>query len=221
MQILTNISKAELTYLTNQPTAKAMIEKNKAEAINIPKGDAQKAAEFVAKRMAEKNQDSVQISSEGLAALQKTLSSKSKEVQITQSGNNYNILFKNTAYAYRAVKNGYIDVDGEKFVLSDKDKAELKKAADESFNQMQMDTLNALAEHNSHVYQQQAEAIRNAGKEEVDFLEMLLENCKDEEDEWVSPLTQLENRSVSMDLEKTNDGFSVTAINTTLGYTFE
>ena len=50
---------------------------------------------------------------------------------------------------------------------------------------------------------------------------MLLENCKDEEDEWVSPLTQLENRSVSMDLEKTNDGFSVTAINTTLGYTFE
>ena len=39
MQILTNISKAELNYLTSQPTAKALIEKNKACAINIPKGD--------------------------------------------------------------------------------------------------------------------------------------------------------------------------------------
>lgn len=205
-------------------TAKAMIEKNKTEAINIQKGDAYKATEFVANRKAEKQQDSVQISSEGLAALQKTLSSKSKGVQITQSGNSYNILFKNTAYAYRAVKNGYIDVDGEKFVLSDKDKAELKKAADESFDQMQMDTLNALAEHNAHVYKQQAEAIRDAGREEIDFIEMLLKNYKDynnDEEEWISPLTQLENRSVSMDLEKTKDGFSVTAINTTLGYTFE
>lgn len=36
MQILKNISKAELDYLTSQPTAKALIEKNKTDAINIP-----------------------------------------------------------------------------------------------------------------------------------------------------------------------------------------
>lgn len=220
MQILTNVSKAELAYLTNQPTAKAMIEKNKSEAINIQKGDAKGAAEFVAKRMAEKQQDSVQISAEGLEALQKTLLSKNKGVKITQNGSSYNILFKNPAFAYGAVRYGYIDIDGEKFVLSEKDKAELKKAADESFNQMQRDTLTAAIEHDAHVYKQQAEAIRDAGKEEMDFLEMLLENIDNEEEEWISPLTQLENRSVSMDLEKTSEGFIVKGINTTKGYTF-
>ena len=33
MRILTNLSKAELDYLTNQPTAKAMIDKVKKEGI--------------------------------------------------------------------------------------------------------------------------------------------------------------------------------------------
>ena len=36
MRILTNLSKAELDYLTNQPTAKAMIDKVKKEGIYIP-----------------------------------------------------------------------------------------------------------------------------------------------------------------------------------------
>ncbi len=44
MRILTNISKAELNYLANQPTAKAMIEKVKTEGIYIAEGDAQGAA---------------------------------------------------------------------------------------------------------------------------------------------------------------------------------
>lgn len=38
MRILTNVSKAELDYLTSQPTAKAMIEKVKYEAYRVPKG---------------------------------------------------------------------------------------------------------------------------------------------------------------------------------------
>ena len=38
MRILTNVSKAELAYLTNQPTAKAMIEKVKTEGIYIAEG---------------------------------------------------------------------------------------------------------------------------------------------------------------------------------------
>ena len=81
-------------------------------------------------------------------------------MKITKKDNSYNILFKNVAYAYRAVKHGYIDIDGEKFVLSDKDKSEIKKTADNAFNQMQNDTLTATAKHNAHVLQQQAEAIR-------------------------------------------------------------
>ena len=50
MRILTNVSKAELDYLTTQPTAKKMIEKVKSEGIYIPEGDAQSAADFVAMR---------------------------------------------------------------------------------------------------------------------------------------------------------------------------
>lgn len=218
MQILKNVSKAELDYLTSQPTAKALIEKNKAEAINIAKGDAKGAAAFVASRMREKQEDALQISDAGLAALKKSLeaSSNSKGVKITKNDNSYNILFKNVAYAYRAVKHGYIDIDGEKFVLSDKDKSKIKKTADDAFNQMQNDTLTATAKHNAHVLQQQAEAIRNAGKDELDFWEMLLNN--DEEDEWISPLKQLENHSVSLDVEKAKEGFALKAISIAEGY---
>ena len=50
MRILTNVSKAELDYLTSQPTAKALIEKVNTEGIYIPEGDAKGAAEFVAMR---------------------------------------------------------------------------------------------------------------------------------------------------------------------------
>ena len=171
--------------------------------------------------------DSVQFSKEGIAALEESLSSRTKGVKITKSGNDYNVLFKNPAYAFRAVKNGYIDIGGEKFTFSDDEKEELKKAAEDSFNQMQKDTLMATAEHNAHVLQQQAEALWDAGKEEREFLEMLLENLDDDrardkdDEEWKSPLLELETHSVSMDLEKTESGFLLKAVNTTVGYTFE
>ncbi len=171
--------------------------------------------------------DSVQFSKEGLAALEESLSSRTKGVKITKSGDDYNVLFKNTAYAFRAVKNGYIDIGGEKYTLSDEEKEELKKAAEDSFDQMQKDTLMATADHNAHVLQQQAEALRDAGKDEREFLEMLLDNVDDDrandknDEEWKSPLLELETHSVSLDLERTENGFSLKAINTTVGYTFE
>ena len=217
MQILTNISKAELDYLTSQPTAKAMIEKNKACAINVAKGDAMGAAEFVVSRKKGKNEDALQISDACLAALKKSLEATStKGVRITKSDSNYNILFKNPAYAYRAVKHGYIDIDGEKCTLSDKEKSEIKKTADEAFNQMQRDTLTATIQHNAHVLKQQAEAIRDAGKDELEFLEMMLNN--DEEEEWVSPLKQLDTYSVSMEAEKTKEGFLLKDISIAEGF---
>ena len=171
--------------------------------------------------------DSVQFSKEGLEALEESLSSCTKGVKITKSGNDYNVLFKNPAYAFRAVKNGYIDIGGEKYTLCDDEKEELKKAAEDSFNQMQKDTLMATVEHNAHVLRQQDEALRDAGKDEREFVEMLLENLDDDkagdkDDEvWKSPLLELETHSVSMDLEKTESGFLLRAINTTAGYTFE
>ena len=73
MRILTNISKAELDHLANQPTAKAMIEKVKTEGIYIPEGDAQAAADFVAMRDAQKREDTLHISDEGRASMQKEI----------------------------------------------------------------------------------------------------------------------------------------------------
>ncbi len=79
MRILTNVSKAELDYLTNQPTAKAMIEKVKTEGIYIPEGDAQGAAEFVAMRESQKQEAYLHISEEGRAALKKDSETKTSE----------------------------------------------------------------------------------------------------------------------------------------------
>ncbi len=76
MRILTNVPKAELDYLANQPTAKAMIEKVKTEGIYIPEGDTQGAAKFVAMRKQQKQEASLEISDEGLAALKKQLEAK-------------------------------------------------------------------------------------------------------------------------------------------------
>jgi len=81
---------------------------------------------------------------------------------------------------------------------------------------MQMDTLTATAKHNAHVLQQQAEAIRDAGKDELELWEMLLNN--EEEDEWVSPLKQLETHSVSMDVEKIKGVFVVKGISMAEGF---
>ena len=62
MRILTDVSKAELDYLTNQPTAKAMIDKVKTEGKYIPEGDVAGAAEFVASRKQERQEDALSIS---------------------------------------------------------------------------------------------------------------------------------------------------------------
>ena len=76
MRILTNLSKAELDHLTNQPTAKAMIEKVKTEGIYIPEGDAQSAAEFTAVRDSRKREDTLDLSDGGKAALEKNMEAK-------------------------------------------------------------------------------------------------------------------------------------------------
>ena len=61
MRILTNISKAELNYLVNQPTAKAMIQKVKRDGIYIPAGDVRGAAAFVSTRSSQKKDASATV----------------------------------------------------------------------------------------------------------------------------------------------------------------
>ena len=78
MRILTDVSKAELDYLTSQPTAKAMIEKVKTEGKYIAEGDAQGAAAFVASRK-QRQESALSISEEGMAALKKDKEAKAEK----------------------------------------------------------------------------------------------------------------------------------------------
>ncbi|MBP5604826.1 MAG: hypothetical protein J6X60_04710 [Ruminiclostridium sp.] len=80
MRIFTNVSKAELDHLTGQPTAKAMIEKVRTEGIYIPEGDARAAAEFVAARNSQR-QDTLDISDDGRASMEKELEEKESSSQ--------------------------------------------------------------------------------------------------------------------------------------------
>ncbi len=79
MRILTDVSKAELDYLTSQPTAKAMIEKVKTEGKYIAEGDAQGAAAFVASRKQQRQESALSISEEGMAALKKDKEAKAEK----------------------------------------------------------------------------------------------------------------------------------------------
>ena len=84
MRILTNLSKAELDYLTNQPTAKAMIDKVKKEGIYIAEGDVEGAKDFVEMRNSQKQEDNLNISPEGMNALKKDNEVKEKTSQEEQ-----------------------------------------------------------------------------------------------------------------------------------------
>ena len=79
MRILTDVSKAELDYLTSQPTAKAMIEKVKTEGKYIAEGDTQGAAAFVASRKQQRQESALSISEEGMAALKKDKEAKAEK----------------------------------------------------------------------------------------------------------------------------------------------
>ena len=79
MRILTDVSKAELDYLTSQPTAKAMIEKVKTEGKYIAEGDAQGAAAFVASGKQQRQENALSISEEGMAALEKDKEAKAEK----------------------------------------------------------------------------------------------------------------------------------------------
>lgn len=78
MRILTDVSKAELDYLTSQPTAKEMIEKVKTEGKHIAEGDAQGAAAFVASRK-QRQENALSISEEGMAALKRDKEAKAEK----------------------------------------------------------------------------------------------------------------------------------------------
>ncbi|MBO5652272.1 MAG: hypothetical protein J5908_12435 [Selenomonas sp.] len=140
MRILQNLTRSELDAYTKQPTAKKLRDKTVQDGVFIPSGDKDAAAVYVAGRQkvaetaGEGWQDAVEISSDGYALKAQERETEAAAVcsytRIGDSGR-YRLQFANTAMISRAVKQGYVTVEGQRVDLSDEVKKQLIAAGKE------------------------------------------------------------------------------------------
>ena len=129
MRVLRNLTRQELDYYTSQPTAKKLNERIKRDGITVPARNAEEPAKYST------TEDAVDISSAGYelqqASKDKAANEKSEEPRIDFSvsrqgdSNKFVISFGNAAMVSRAVKQGYIEVEGQRIDLSDEVKKQL------------------------------------------------------------------------------------------------
>ena len=118
--------------------------------------------------------DTLIISEDARKMREKSLNSKSKGIEISMKEDGmYNITFMNPAFIHGVVKNGYIEFDNERVMLTDNQKEELTATANKVSERMTQDTLNALAEHNMKVLEQQAEALSQQSGEDLRMMDIL------------------------------------------------
>ena len=129
MRVLRNITRQELDYYTSQPTAKKLNERIKRDGVTVPARNAETPAKYST------TEDAVDISSAGYelqqANKENAANEKTEESQIDFSvsrqgdSNKFVISFANAAMVSRAVKQGYIEVEGQRIDLSDEVKKQL------------------------------------------------------------------------------------------------
>ncbi|MBE6085059.1 MAG: hypothetical protein E7203_06275 [Selenomonas ruminantium] len=129
MRILRNLTKQELDYYTSQPTAKKLNERIKRDGITVPAQNAETPAKYST------TEDEVDISATGYelqqANKEKASHEKTEKSRIDFSvfrqgdSNKFVISFGNAAMVSRAVKQGYIEVEGQRIDLSDEVKKQL------------------------------------------------------------------------------------------------
>ena len=136
MRILQNLSRGELDFYTKQPTAKKLLEKVRRDGINVPPGDRKAAAAYMAGRStADSGQDEVEISAAGysLQVQEKAAdrqAEKPQEFTYSRIGDSqrYQLHFTDTAMISRVVKQGYVELEGQRVALSDEVKKQLLAA---------------------------------------------------------------------------------------------
>jgi len=140
MRIVQNLTRSELEAYVKQPTAKKLRDKVMKDGVFIPKGDKDAAAVYVDSRQKElaagkaEGQDSVEISADGYALkAQEQEKEKAVSFAYTRIGdsNRYRLQFDNTAMISRAVKQGYVEIEGQRVDLSDEVKKQLLAAGKE------------------------------------------------------------------------------------------
>ena len=136
MRILQNLSRGELDFYTKQPTAKKLLEKVRRDGINVPPGDKKAAAAYMAGRStADSGHDEVEISAAGysLQVQEKAAdrqAEKPQEFTYSRIGDSqrYQLHFTDTAMIGRVVKQGYVELEGQRVALSDEVKKQLLAA---------------------------------------------------------------------------------------------
>ena len=176
MRILTNVTKQELEYYVRRPTSKAIHERTMKDSIFIPKDDKSAAAAYVANHNTVKTnntEDKVEISSLG-----KELNQSENEKSTSKAeDNDYNIAFniisrgkknsisisfENSAMLNRAVKQGYIEVDGRQVELSDDVKKQLLVTNEQIQNSKKSIFMHNMLLHEAANARQSSDAMREA-----------------------------------------------------------
>ncbi|SFW20295.1 hypothetical protein [Selenomonas ruminantium] len=129
MRVLRNLTRQELDYYTSQPTAKKLNERIKRDGVTVPARNAEKLDMFSTA------EDEVDISSAGYELQQANKEKKANEktakpridFSVSRQGdsNKFVISFGNAAMVSRAVKQGYIELEGQRIDLSDDVKKQL------------------------------------------------------------------------------------------------
>ena len=172
MRVVQNLTRSELDAYVKQPTAKKLRDKVMKDGTYIPAGD-KGAAVYVDSRQKELaagragGQDSVEISADGYALkVQEQEKEKAVSFAYTRIGdsNRYRLQFDNTAMISRAVKQGYVEIEGQRVDLSDEVKKQLLAAGKEIDGvRKQISTHNFLL-HEAAYAQQSRDAMQEEGE---------------------------------------------------------
>lgn len=173
MRIVQNFTRSELEAYVKQSTAKKLRDKVMKDGVYIPEGDKDAAAVYVDSRQKDLaagragGQDSVEISADGyVLKAQEQETEKAASFSYTRIGdsNRYRLQFDNTAMISRAVKQGYVEIEGRRVELSDEVKKQLLAAGKEIDGvRKQISTHNFLL-HEAAYAQQSRDAMQEEGE---------------------------------------------------------
>jgi hypothetical protein len=170
MRILQNLSRGELDFYTKQPTAKKLLEKVRRDGINVPPGDRKAAAAYMAGRStADSGQDEVEISAAGYSLhVQEQAADrqaeKPQEFTYSRIGDSqrYQLHFTDTTMISRVVKQGYVELEGQRVALSDEVKKQLLAAGKQMQSVRQQISQHNFLLHESANARQNSDAMKEA-----------------------------------------------------------
>lgn len=216
---ITRLSADEKAYLSSQPTAQKMHEKMLKDGTYIKEGDKKAAAAFVAAREAAKAKqagtagDVVELSPAGktLQASAETASATasaeaggataaaSLDVQFLGEGASRKLRFTSAQAVHQALKDGYVELNGQQFYLSD-DMKRLLTAKDKVMQQLRagISQANMLREQAVSA-QRQGESAQKAAEAQSRIMETAMRIMKGRK---VSQADEKELAQASPDLYK-------------------